>query len=212
MKSLTHYPNATPVFVLELIGPDSEKKYLHSIGISPEKIITIIKNPTLENSSQPIIIEINDARFMMDAEIAKNIIVAHALENQMLIFKGNKTPQRTAILEILKSFSDHFTLPELTRKIQNEFPDMGEITIYRSLKTLLEKGIIEEITLPNERIKYEVKKGHHEHIFCQQCGNLIEFYSSEMEALQHEIAKQYGVSLLSHQVTLIAGACPKCSE
>ena len=95
-----------------------------------------------------------------------------------------------------QKFSGHFTLAELTRKVQEQFPEMGEITIYRSLKVLIEKQILEEIDLPNERKKYEVKKGHHEHIFCQNCGNLIEFYNAEMEALQNKIAEEYGVTLL----------------
>lgn len=212
MQRLIDFKEQTPVFILELTGDATERTYLESIGIKPEGMITVIKNPTYQNSMHPMIIEIHDARFMIDQEIATRIIATHALEDQSIIFHGNKTPQRSAILNILKSYSHHFTLPELTRKVQESFPEMGEITIYRSLKTLVEKCIVEELDLPNERKKYEVKKGHHEHIFCQHCGNIIEFYSAEMEALQNTIMAEHGATLLDHRVTLIASSCPQCKD
>lgn len=210
MKNLLLFANHTPLFIVELLGERAEQEYLESIGIKPESMITMISNPSLKNSSQPVIIEVHDARFMLDQDIAKNIIALHALEDQNIIFKGNKTPQRMAILEILKSFSHHFTLPELTQKVQEQFPEMGEITIYRSLKVLVEKNIVQEISLPQERKKYEVCKGHHEHIFCQNCGHIIEFYDAEMESMQKRIMKEHGATLLSRHVTLIASSCAYC--
>lgn len=212
MKTLLEFSVSTPVFVLEVLGSEKERQYFENIGIRPEQVLTIIKNPAKEHSSQPLIVEVLEARFMIDQEIAQNVIVSHALNHQSIIFGGNKTPQREAILEVLKNFSGHFTLAELTRKVQEQFPEMGEITIYRSLKVLIEKQILEEIDLPNERKKYEVKKGHHEHIFCQNCGNLIEFYNAEMEALQNKIAEEYGVTLLFHNVTLVASSCKECRK
>lgn len=210
MKRLSAFENFTPLFILEVNAPETEKSYLADIGIRPESIITLIKNPILSHSSTPFLVEVHDARFMIDQSLADYIFATHALEDQQIIFKGNKTPQRTAILEVLKSFSHHFTLQELTQEVQKQFPEMGTITIYRSLKTLLEKQVVEEIDLPNERTKYEVKKGHHEHIFCQNCGNIIEFYNAQMEALQDEIMAEHGCRLLSHNVTLIASQCPQC--
>lgn len=210
MKTLLDFSPQSLLFLLEMTGEENEKKYAQSIGLIPESVITVIKNPFLEHSSFPLVIEIHDTRFMIDQNLAKNITACNALEEQELIFKGNKTPQRKAILSILESFTDHFTLSELTKKVQESFPEMGEITIYRSLKILLEKDIIEEIDLPNERKKYEVKKGHHDHIFCQNCGNIIEFYSEEMEILQEKIIKENSATLLSHRVTLIASCCSKC--
>ncbi len=212
MHTILSLPAQTPVFVLEIIGSKSQQEYLESIGIKPESLITITKNPALECSTQPVIIEIHEARFMLDQDLAKDIIVAHALDDQNKIFHGNKTQQRSALLEILKSHSGHFTLPRLTELVQQKFPEMGEITIYRNLKTLIEKEIVEEIDLPGDRKTYEVKKGHHEHIFCQNCGALIEFYDEEMEAVQERIMREHGATLLSHRVTLIASSCANCKK
>jgi Fur family ferric uptake transcriptional regulator len=209
MKTLDQFDTQT-VMILDISASAEEKKYLNGIGIFPEILVTIIKNK--KQSPQPLLVEISDSRFMIGREVAKKISAVEVLENQEVIFKGNKTQQREIILEVLKEFSMHFSLKECVEAVQKKDNHIGEITVYRTIKTLKEKNILEEIELPDGTKKFEICKGHHDHIFCQNCGNIIEFYSEEIENLQKKIAKEHGISLISHQMTLVGSNCKKCRK
>jgi len=213
MKYLNEIQNKT-VIVLETCETEAEEKYLRNIGIAPECLISVIKNDT--HSHQPLLIEVNDARFMLSRELAQKIWVADVLTKQEILFKGNKTQQREIILEVIQNFTHHFSLKECIQVVQESIENkenkekIGDVTVYRVIKTLRDKNILDEITLPNGEKKYEIHKEHHDHIFCKNCGNIIEFYSEEIENLQNKIAKKYGVKLFSHSLTMIGLECERC--
>lgn len=208
MKPLSQFPPKTNVFVLELNGSEEDSRHLKGIGICPESLVTVIKNDI--NTDKPVVIEVQGVRFLLDRESADIIISSSALENQEAIFHGNKTKQRDLILDVLQKFPSHFSLKEFTHAVQKVDPNIGEITVYRTLKALLEKEILQEITLPDGEKKFEIQKGHHDHIFCKNCGNIIEFYNPELEKMQQQIAKDHGVSLVSHTMTLVVASCKEC--
>ncbi len=218
MKHLHEIQNKT-VIVLERCGNEEEKKYLNNIGIDSESLISVVKNEI--NTNQPLLIEVNNARFMLSRDLAKKILVDNVLAKQKILFKGNKTQQREIILGVIQNFTHHFSLKECIKKVEevveknnmnspNASENIGDITVYRTVKALKEKHILDEIVLPNGEIKYEIHKEHHDHIFCKNCGNIIEFYSEEIENLQKEIAEKHGVKLYSHSLTMIGLECEKC--
>jgi len=214
MKYLSEIEKKT-VIVLETGENKEEQKYLNNIGIFPEVLISVLKND--QNINQPLLIEVNDARFMLSRDIAKKILVADVLEKQEIVFKGNKTQQREIILNVIQDFTHHFSLKECVKKVSevakkksSMFENIGDITVYRTIKALREKNILDEIILPSGEKKYEIHKEHHDHIFCKNCGNIIEFYSEEIEKLQNEIAEKHGLKLYSHSLTMISLECEKC--
>ena len=209
MISLSDASVGTPFFVLDITANTEEKKYLEGIGIFPDALLTIVKNTS--HSEDPVLIEVHESQFMIGRELSRQIFLSPALEEEEMIFEGNKTEPRKIILNALKNFSGHFTLRECILAIQKEQKNIGEITIYRALKILVEKKILSEIELPDGTKKMELLKGHHDHIFCQNCSNIIEFYDEDIEELQRKIAKKHCVELIAHKVILIAGQCPKCS-
>jgi Fur family ferric uptake transcriptional regulator len=53
--------------------------------------------------------------------------------------------------------------------------------------------------------------GHHDHMVCLQCGRVEEFYDSEIEKRQGEIAKKSGFELRGHSLALYADCIkPNC--
>ena len=59
---------------------------------------------------------------------------------------------------------------------------------------------------------YELNKGgHHDHLVCLQCGRVEEFYDSEIEKRQAEVAQRRGFELHGHSLALYADcAKPGC--
>jgi Fur family ferric uptake transcriptional regulator len=195
-------------FVLEVDIKGDEKYYLESIGIFSGSLITVNKN--IINSQNPIIVEVNECQFMIGRDLSYKINISPVLENQEIIFKGNKTKQREVILNAIGEFDTHFSLKDCVNLVQKKDSKIGEITVYRTLKKLIEKNIIEEIELPDGSKKMELLKGHHDHIFCKNCGNIIEFFSPEIENLQKHIAEEKKITLFSHKLILLASDCEKC--
>ena len=70
--------------------------------------------------------------------------------NELDIFKDflhqqqlNWTPQRKKILEVLLSCEKHISIELLHEKIQERYPSIGISTLYRTLKLLVDCGLVE---------------------------------------------------------------------
>lgn len=210
MMTLSDAPIHIPLFVLEVRGNTDEKKYLEGIGISPEALLTVIKNTP--DSGDPVLIEIHESRFMIGRDLAKEICLSPALDQEKILFQGNQTKQRQIVIDILRGIEGHFSLEELTEKVQKRDAKIGSITIYRTVKVLLQRGILEGVDLPDGSRKYEVIKGHHDHIVCENCGAIYEFHDEEIEKIQEKIAQKEGIDLTGHRMILYGKNCEKCRE
>lgn len=45
---------------------------------------------------------------------------------------------------------------------------------------------------------------HHDHLICNQCGEIVEFYDEELERYQDIVAKNLGFQLKTHKMELFA--------
>lgn len=207
MKPISKISEKTSVFVLEIKADEKTNTLLGKMGILPKTILTIISN-----DGDAVTIETGHERYVLKKETADTIIVSDILNNQERIFEGNQTKQREVILTVLKKIKGHFTLDELVRKVQKKDKNIGQITVYRALKTLTDKGILETISMPDGAREYEIIKGHHDHIICENCGAVYEFHDADLEQAQKIIAEQHGVVLADHKMQLFGRQCPKCND
>ena len=122
-----------------------------------------------------------------------------------------KTAQRDLILEIFLQTEDHLSSEDLYRLVQKKEPDIGQTTVYRTLKLLTEAGLAREVRLGDGRTYYEHNYNleHHDHMICTGCGKVIEFFSAELEAMQEAIAAKYGFKLTHHSMRIL-GICEAC--
>ena len=120
--------------------------------------------------------------------------------------------QRRKVFEMFLSMGSHVSLDEIYRETKKKHPEIGYATIYRTMKLLCDAGICSEVVFEDGSIKFEVSaRGHHDHLVCINCGKIEEFYSSEIERLQQNIAKRKGYVLKDHKLILY-GLCKSCSR
>ncbi len=120
------------------------------------------------------------------------------------------TEQRIKILHYLYKMPKHITAQELYECIHPVDPSIGFATIYRFLKRLVENKIISETRVNNMPARYElIEGGHHDHMVCLHCGRISEFYNSQIEKLQKDIAQKLGFILTDHLMEL-QGYCFQC--
>ena len=123
------------------------------------------------------------------------------------------TPQRKLVLEVFLSFDGHVQIETLHEHIQSHYPDLGIATIYRTLKLLIDCGLVEAHSFQNGKKTYErmFRVHHHDHLFCTRCEKTIEFEHPLIEKYQLEICEQYDFTLKNHKMELF-GICKECRK
>src|SRR5919199_3618184 len=122
-----------------------------------------------------------------------------------------RTAQRDLILEVFLRTEKHLSSEDLYRLVQKEDPNIGQTTVYRTLKLLTEAGLAREVRFGDNRTHYEhnYKHQHHDHMICVECGEIIEFYSAELEAIQEAMAAKHRFEVRQHLLRIL-GVCANC--
>ena len=79
------------------------------------------------------------------------------------------TPQRMAVLRALVE-EQHQSLEEIRARC----PEVGLVTVYRTLDLLGSLGIVRRLDL-GDGARYELAENHHHHMICESCGDISEF-------------------------------------
>jgi Fur family ferric uptake transcriptional regulator len=131
-----------------------------------------------------------------------------------LAAKGlRSTSQRDAILELFLEAGRHLSAEELYDRVKKSHPGISYATVYRTLKLLVEAGLAKENHFDDgyTRFEYNSTDGHHDHLICTRCGEIVEFENDKIEALQLDVAKQNGYKVQNHKLE-IYGLCSKCQR
>ena len=122
------------------------------------------------------------------------------------------TPQREEILKAFLSVEKHLSADELYKIVKKKDPDIGYVTVYRTMKLLEEAGLCNEIDFGDgiSRFEHRYEHGHHDHLICVKCGGCTEVMKPRIERLQDELAKERRFIPLKHKLQIF-GICDKCS-
>ena len=115
------------------------------------------------------------------------------------------TDQRRVIARVLSGAQDHPDVEELYRRCVTVDNRISISTVYRTVKLFEDAGIIERHDFRDGRARYEqMPESHHDHLINLRTGDVIEFQSEEIEALQAEVARRLGYRLVDHRLELYA--------
>ena len=113
------------------------------------------------------------------------------------------TGQRRVIARVLSEASDHPDVEELYRRAAALDARISIATVYRTVRLLEEKGILERRDFGGGRARYEPSEhGRHYHLIDIETGRVIEFEDAEHERLMQAIAARLGFDLVSHRLEL----------
>ena len=121
------------------------------------------------------------------------------------------TAERRALFDELFSRHEHVEADELLVRLRSQHKKISRATIYRTLELMVDSGIVGRLRIGEAGYRYErLRAGdHHDHLICDQCGKVIEFFEPQIEALQDEVALRHGFVLLSHTHQM-RGICRSC--
>lgn len=133
-------------------------------------------------------------------------------ENQELRKVGLKvTLPRVKILQMLESAEQHhMSAEDVYKALMEAGDDVGLATVYRVLTQFESAGLVVRHNFDGGHSVFEIARGdHHDHMVCVDTGEVIEFHSDEIEALQKKIAASHGYQLTDHSLVLYVKALKK---
>ncbi len=121
------------------------------------------------------------------------------------------TPQRMAIYEKLIGSKNHPCSEEIYDKVRGVFPDISLDTVYRTLSTFAEIGVVDIVEGYGEAKRYDPDVSCHHHFRCRQCNNIVDFHNDSYDNLEipKEFRKNFKVTNLR---IVLEGTCGKCAK
>jgi len=111
------------------------------------------------------------------------------------------TPERAMILDAVLRKQGLFEAEQLVRDLEQLGHEVSRATAYRTLKNLLDAGILKQVFFDNKVSYYEVIVGRqtNDYLICVATGKVIEFSSERLRKLRDEICLEHGFEAVSHQ-------------
>lgn len=128
--------------------------------------------------------------------------------------KGLKhSRQRDRIAETFFAMGGHVSVEELVARVRRVDPRISVATVYRTMKLLADCGLAVARQFGGAQTRYEpaAGRGHHDHLICSGCGDIVEFANERIESLQESIARRHGFEVESHKLELY-GRCARCRQ
>ena len=127
------------------------------------------------------------------------------------------TKQRLEIWDELSSSDKHLDIETILLDLQNKKINVSRATLYRTIDVFVKHSLLKKITLDSGKFLYEHNKKtitpKHDHIVCEDCGEIFEFYDNSISNIEKKIADDLNLKV-TKRVHQLSGSCKddKCSH
>ncbi|MDQ1714962.1 MAG: Fur family transcriptional regulator, ferric uptake regulator [Frankiaceae bacterium] len=123
---------------------------------------------------------------------------------------GRVTSARIAVLSVLEASSDHLSADAIATAVQVLQPAVHRATVYRTLDSLVEVGVVSHTHLGHGAAVYHLIDEEHIHSQCQRCGRIVDLDAGLLAAAGRVLLSEHGFVLdPSHSALL--GTCAACA-
>ncbi len=121
------------------------------------------------------------------------------------------TRQRSAIADALEGLDEFRSAQQLHELLRERGIEIGLATVYRTLASLAEDGVVDVLRTPDgEQIYRRCEgSGHHHHLVCRLCGRAEEIDGPGVELWAEQVGASHGFSAIEHTFEL-TGICAVC--
>ncbi len=119
------------------------------------------------------------------------------------------TLPRRAMAAVIGEQDRHFTAEGLRKQMP---PQLGRATVYRTLKILVEAGVLCRVLLEHGDLHYQLSsRGHHHHLLCIQCGVSEDLTGCDIKDTLISTSVRHGYELTGHWLE-VYGRCRDCAS
>ena len=121
------------------------------------------------------------------------------------------THQRLEIYRALLATDEHPSAESLHGKLSASMPTLSLDTVYRTLATFEELGLVKRVETMGSQARFEAAIEPHHHFFCDTCGRLIDF---SWQGFDHvELPKELqGIGMVKDTNVVVHGVCKDCLD
>ena len=121
------------------------------------------------------------------------------------------TPQRLAVLAILRDRRDHPSAEKIYQEVRQQLPAISFNTVYKTLEILCQRGLVSKVNPLHEVARYDGETGRHVHLICRRCHTIVDLHwqPKAQPALAPEALQCFRVE---HQSLTLWGLCARCQE
>jgi Fur family ferric uptake transcriptional regulator len=122
------------------------------------------------------------------------------------------TGQQRDMVRFIFKRHNHFDAEQLIDDMKRAGFRVSRATAYRTLAKLVDAGLLRRLEI-GPRMYYEHDYGYpqHEHLHCEECGQMIEFQSEAIEEAIADVCRQNQFHATGHTF-VIRGACATCNR
>lgn len=119
------------------------------------------------------------------------------------------THQRFEIYTELLTATDHPSAETLYRRLQKRIPTISLDTVYRTLLTFKQHGLIQKIETVESQARFEVRHEQHHHLICRECNEIMDFHwpSIDSAPLPEEMGSW---GRIESKNVVVYGICNNC--
>lgn len=124
------------------------------------------------------------------------------------------THQRLEIFREMMRSSNHPSAEEIFERLKKRIPTIAIDTVYRTLATFDELGVIKKLQVMGERALFDTNLDQHHHFVCTQCKRVQDVYWPEFDTTTPpKTATQMGRVTSRHlEIRGVCNACLQGSE
>ena len=116
------------------------------------------------------------------------------------------TTSRRAVIQVLRGRREGFTAEEVCE----DLPEVGRATVYRTIRILVETGVLCKVALPDGAATYSLSPiEHHHHTVCVSCGTVESFRETAVERLVHAMGINVSGEIVDHRIEVYV-ICDDC--
>jgi Fur family peroxide stress response transcriptional regulator len=94
------------------------------------------------------------------------------------------THQRLEIVRVIASDETHPDVETVYQAVRSRVPTISLDTVYRTLATLTEQGLITRVLFTPGPARYDPNTARHHHFVCTRCGLVRDVEDAELDAIR----------------------------
>ena len=119
------------------------------------------------------------------------------------------THQRLVIFQEVAKSTEHPDAEMIYNSVRRSLPTVSLDTVYRTLWLLVDLGLVETLSPPQHKTRFDANVSAHHHFVCMRCGATRDFHSETFDRL----SPPDGLSAVGHvdKIQVEAkGLCSRC--
>ncbi|MSQ14996.1 MAG: transcriptional repressor [Dehalococcoidia bacterium] len=138
--------------------------------------------------------------------IAQLLVSLDSVREQLENNGHRYTQTRGVVIDAIAASSHGFSADG----VYTSLPTVGRATVYRTIKLLLQLGVLCKVALQNGSPRYSMAaSGHHHHVICIRCGSISDFSQCNLDDLAPRLASALGREPVGHRLEVYT-LCSEC--